>query len=115
MNTCKQLIQKIIDFRDERDWKQFHRPKDLAISLCLEASELLELFQWKNGNEVDNLIEDNKDRIAEELADVFYWVLLMSHEVHIDIVEAFNKKMLKNEKKYPVEKAKGSSKKYDKL
>lgn len=115
MSEIKELIEKIIRFRDERDWKQFHRPKELAISLSLEAAELLEHFQWKNQSEIEDYIENSKDEIAEELADVLYWVLLMSHELNIDIVESFNRKMLKNERKYPVSKAKGSHKKYDEL
>ena len=115
MSEIKELIEKIIKFRDERDWEQFHKPKDLAISLSLESAELLEHFQWKNESEIENYIKDSKEEIAEELADVLYWVLLMSNELDIDIVASFNRKMLKNQKKYPVSKAKGNHKKYDEL
>jgi NTP pyrophosphatase (non-canonical NTP hydrolase) len=115
VSEIKELIEKIIKFRDKRDWKQFHKPKDLAISLSLESAELLEHFQWKNEREIEDYIKNSKEEIAEELADVLYWVLLMSNELNIDIVASFNRKMLKNENKYPVSKAKGSHKKYDEL
>jgi NTP pyrophosphatase (non-canonical NTP hydrolase) len=115
MSDIKQLIKRISDFRDARDWKQFHNPKDCAISLSLEASEVLEHFQWKNPEEIKKYVETNKDEVSEELADVLYWVLLMSGDLNIDIVKAFDKKMLKNAKKYPVNKAKGKHTKYNKL
>lgn len=76
---------------------------------------MLELFQWKNEKEIEDFVKNNKDEIAEELSDVLYWVLLMSNDLGIDIVESFNSKMLKNEEKYPVSKSKGTSKKYNEL
>ncbi|MFA6004889.1 MAG: nucleotide pyrophosphohydrolase [Patescibacteria group bacterium] len=109
------LTKKIIEFRDKRNWKQFHNPKDLALSLVLEAGEVMEHFQWKSPQEIDAYIKTNKSDIGEELADVLYWVLLMSHDLDLDIVEAVEKKMEKNEKHYPVEKAKGSHKKYTEI
>jgi len=115
LSDIKQLIKRISDFRDARDWKQFHNPKDCAISLALEAAEVLEHFQWKNPEEIKKYVETNKDEVSEELADVLYWVLLMSGDLNIDIVKAFDKKMLKNAKKYPVNKAKGKHTKYNKL
>ncbi len=115
MSDIKKLIGEISNFRDVRDWKQFHNPKDCAISLSLEASEVLEHFQWKNPEEIKKYVETNKDEVSEELADVLYWVLLMSGDLNIDIVKAFDKKMLKNAKKYPVNKAKGKHTKYNKL
>lgn len=115
MSDIEKLINKIVKFRDQRDWKQFHNPKDCAISLSLEASEVLEHFQWKNKKEIEQYIKDYKEEISEELADVFYWVLLMSHDLNINITEAFNKKLKKNEIKYPVEKAKGKHTKYNEL
>ena len=115
MSDIKKLIGEISNFRDVRDWKQFHNPKDCAISLSLEASEVLEHFQWKNPEEIKKYVETNKDEVTEELADVLYWVLLMSGDLNIDIVKAFDKKMLKNAKKYPVNKAKGKHTKYNKL
>lgn len=105
----------IIDFRDARDWKQFHNPKDLAISLVLEAGEVMEHFQWKNREEMENHIKTHKSDIADELADVLYWVLLMSSDLNINIVKAVEDKMKKNEKKYPVKKSKGNHTKYTKL
>lgn len=115
MKNLDDLIRKIIAFRDERDWKQFHNPKDLAISLVLEANEVMEHFQWKNKEEIDQYVVATKDAIGEELADVLYWTLLMSHDLEIDILEALEKKIKKNEEKYPIEKAKGKHTKYNKL
>lgn len=115
MSDIKKLTEKVIKFRDERDWKQFHNPKDSAISLNLEASEVLEHFQWKNKEEIEKYIKEKKEDIGEELADVLFFILIMSHDLDIDIVEAFNKKMEKNAKKYPVEKSKGNHKKYTEL
>lgn len=112
MSDLKLLTKRIIDFRNARDWKQFHNPKDVAISLSLESAEVLEHFQWKNGEELEEYINTHKDHLGDELADVLYWVLLMSHDLNIDIEEALNKKMDKNEEKYAVEKAKGNHKKY---
>lgn len=106
------LVKKIRNFRDERDWGQFHNPKDLAISLNLEASELLELFQWKSSEEA---ISENKENIQDELADVLYYVLLMFNDLKLDPEESLIKKLEKNSKKYPVDKAYGSKKKYTEL
>lgn len=115
MPDIAELQKLIVEFRDERDWKQFHNPKDLAISLSLEASEVLEHFQWKSPDEIKNHLDTKKDELSDELADVLYWVLLMSHDLDIDIVQSFKDKLDKNSKKYPVEKAKGSHKKYTEL
>jgi len=111
----KKLTEKILKFRDARDWKQFHTPKDLAISLSLEAGEVLEHFQWKSPKEIKKYIKEHKKEIADELADVFYWVLLMSHDLNIDLKKAFLKKMAENNKKYPVKKSKGKHTKYNRL
>ncbi|MFA6301226.1 MAG: nucleotide pyrophosphohydrolase [Candidatus Paceibacterota bacterium] len=115
MKNIDDLIKRIMVFRDERDWKQFHNPKDLAISLSLEAAEVLEHFQWKSKEEVEEYIKTHKEHIGEELADVFYWILLMSHDLKIDIIDALDKKIKKNAEKYPVKKAKGKHTKYNKL
>jgi NTP pyrophosphatase (non-canonical NTP hydrolase) len=115
MNQIDALTKIINDFRDARDWKQFHNPKDLAISLSLEAGEVLEHFQWKSPEEIKKYIKENKKEIADELADVFYWVLLMSSDLDIDIEKALRLKMKENAKKYPVKKAKGKHTKYNKL
>ena len=106
------FLPKIVTFIKERDWGQFHNPKDLSISLALEAAEVLEHFQWKSPAEIDAYIENNRDKIADELVDVLYWVLLMSYYFKVDLHEAFARKMAENEKKYPVEKAKGKHDKY---
>ena len=108
----KKLVERIIKFRDERDWAQFHDPKNLAISLSLEATEVLELYHWTKDNE---LKPERADKIHSELADVFYCLILLSEHYNIDLVEALERKMDRNEKKYPVEKAKGTSAKYDEL
>ena len=111
----KEIIEEVLQFRNERDWEQFHNPKDLAISLSLEASEVLEHFQWKSKEEIEEYIKTHKKHIGEELADVFYWVLLMSNDLDINIEEALKLKMKENEKKYPIKKSKGKHTKYNKL
>ena len=107
VSFLKDLQQKIIAFRDARNWRQFHTPKDLAISLTLEAGELLENFQWKTSEEA---VQANFENIKDELADVVIYALLLSHELGIDLEEAIINKIEKNEKKYPIEKAFGSKK-----
>src|SRR3989339_1404478 len=113
MKNIDELTKKIISFRDARDWKQFHNPKDLAISLSLEAAEVLEHFQWKSKEEIEEYVKTHKDHIGEELADVLNWVLLMSYDLNIDILDALDRKIKQNEAKYPVEKAKGKHTKYN--
>lgn len=114
--TTKELQKKIIDFVERRDWKQFHNPKDLSISLLLESAELLEHFQWKSQEEMDNLPKTSEFKeVKEELADIYYWTLLISYYLNVNLEKEFLAKMKKNEKKYPVRKAKGSHKKYTEL
>lgn len=108
----EETIQKVLSFRDDRNWKQFHTPKDLAISLSLEAAELLECFQWSAR---DLECADKKAEIAEELADVLSYTILMADACGLDLDEILNVKMEKNARKYPVDKAYGSSKKYSEL
>ncbi len=115
MSDIQDLTKRITEFRDARDWKQFHNAKDMALSLSLEASELLEHFQWRNGEEIQKYIDAHKTEISDELADVLYWVLLISHDLCIDIGEAVKSKIQKTELKYPVEKAKGKNAKYTEL
>jgi NTP pyrophosphatase (non-canonical NTP hydrolase) len=115
MKDIKELTKTIVAFRNARNWKQFHNPKDMSLSLVLEATEVMEHFQWKNESEIKKYIGTNKKEIGDELADVLYWVLLMSHDLKIDLPKAFNKKMLKNAKKYPIEKSTGRHVKYNKL
>jgi NTP pyrophosphatase (non-canonical NTP hydrolase) len=113
--SLAELSKLVLDFRHERDWKQFHNPKDQALSLVLEAAELLELMQWRNGRELAKFLSENKPRVEEELADVLGWVLLMAHDLKIDLGDAFARKVELNKRKYPVEKARGSAKKYTEL
>jgi len=108
----KVLLSKIKRIRDERDWKQFHLPKNLAISLVLEATEALELFQWTKDNK---LPKEKVNELKDEIADIYYWLLLLSDEYHIDLDRALHNKLKIIAKKYPIEKSKGSSKKYTEL
>lgn len=109
MNELSEITQKIVSFRDDRNWEQFHTPKDLAICLNVESSELLELFLWNN----DDVISIEKAK--EELADVFYSAFLIAHHYKFDIKEIIFEKLKKNEQKYPIEKSKNSNLKYDML
>lgn len=115
MPQIDDLSKKIIAFRNARNWKQFHKPKDLAISLMLEAAEVAEHFQWKSEAEIKTHLEKHRDELGDELADVLYWVLLMSHDFKIDIYKALENKLRSNEKKYPVSKSINRHEKYTKL
>jgi len=115
MSEVKKLTEKILKFRRERDWEQFHTPKDLAISLSLEAGEVLEHFQWKSKEEIEKHIATNKEEIGDELGDVFNYLLLMAHDFKIDLAKAAENKIKKSALKYPIEKAKGRHTKYNKL
>ena len=108
----KKDLDLILNFRNQREWKEFHTPKNLAIALSVEASELLEIFQWSTDNEID---KSRKAEMEDEIADIYYYLLLIAHESNINIKSAFKKKMKTNEKKYPVDKSKGNSTKYNKL
>lgn len=114
-SDIQKLQEKLIKFRDKRDWAQFHNPKDLAISLTLEAAELLEHFQWKTTEEIKEYAKKNKEKIGDEIADVAAYLLTLAHELNIDLAKAIRRKIKKNVKKYPVEKAKGSAKKWNEL
>lgn len=115
MSQLQDLTARIVAFRDERDWQQFHNAKDLALSLSLEAAEVLELYQWKTGPAIDAVATERRQDLADELADVLYYTLLMAHDQGIDIAAALTEKLARNAEKYPVDKAKGSSKKYTEL
>lgn len=115
MSDLASLTANVVSFRDERDWKQFHNAKDVSLSLLLEASELLELFQWKQADEIARVADANKDRVAEELADVLYYTLLLAHDLGINVAEALRAKLEVNASKYPVDKARGNNKKYTEL
>lgn len=108
----QETIDQILKFRDDRDWKQFHNPKDLAISISLESAELLEIFQW---SAEDVTCSDKIEKIKEELADVVNYCVLMADACGLDLDEIVQEKLKKNNKKYPVEKAKGSKEKYNSL
>jgi NTP pyrophosphatase (non-canonical NTP hydrolase) len=109
MSDLENVIKKLLKFRDDRDWEQFHNSKDLAIAISIEASELLELFLWKGNEEV------NKEKLKEELADILAFSILMAKKHELNISEIVLEKIAKNEAKYPISKAKGSAKKYDEL
>ena len=115
MNDLQTLIDRVVAFRDARDWKQFHKPKDMALSLALEAAEVLEVFQWKTEADIDAGLSELRERLGDELSDVLYWVLLLANDAGIDLRSAFEHKMSKNEAKYPTTLAKGSNKKYSEL
>lgn len=105
----KKVIQELINFRNERDWEQFHNPKDLALAINVEAGELMELFLWKDAKDA------NKEKIKEELADVFAYALLLAEKYDFDVEEIILDKIKKNGQKYPVDKSKGTAKKYNEL
>jgi NTP pyrophosphatase (non-canonical NTP hydrolase) len=109
MSELDQVIHELVEFRDVRDWKQFHNPKDLSLALSIEASELLEHFLWKNAEDA------NKDKIKYELADIFAYALLLANHYELDLPSIIREKMEINNQKYPVEKAKGTAKKYTDL
>ena len=113
--TIKQLTEIALRFRDERHWKQFHNAKDLALTLALEAAEVLEHVQWRNAKELEAHLREKKTDVADELADVLHVILLLAEHLDINLGDAFLKKMAKNAKKYPIEKARGSAKKYTEL
>jgi len=108
-----ELLQQLINFRKERDWQQFHNPKDLAISLSIEAAELLEWFQWRNNTEIEaQLASDKRQALEDELADVAVYLTYLCHDLGVDLNKAVAAKMIKNAQKYPIEKVKGRSDKY---
>ena len=115
MADFSDLQKRVVAFRDARDWKQFHNPKDLAISLALEAAEFLEHFQWKNPEEIKKHVKEKHDNVSDELVDVLYWVILIANDLDINLNKEFERKMSINEEKYPVNKAKGSHAKYTEL
>ena len=109
MNEFKDTIKKLIEFRDERDWKQFHNSKDLAIAISIESSELLELFLWKENEDV------NIEKLKEELADIFAFSFLLAEKHGFNVDEIVLSKIKKNSEKYPISKAKGNATKYTDL
>ena len=109
MTETKELIEALIKFRNERDWEQFHNPKDLALAINIEAGELLELFLWKNAKDAD------REKVKEELADIFAFAFLLAEKYDFDVRQIVLDKIKQNEEKYPISKARGTAKKYDQL
>lgn len=118
MNTrFRPLLKKIQKFRDERDWMQFHNPKDMAVAITIEASEILEHFLWKNNDEISKYLSNkkNEEEVADEIADTLSFIFELADNLGIDIEEAMENKSRKNSKKYPIKKARGNATKYTKL
>ena len=110
-----QLTSRIVAFRDERDWQQFHSPRNLAASITIEAAELLELFQWSSDSSVAQDVEARRSDLEREIADVLIYCLLLAHDTGVDPVAAVEAKLAENEAKYPVDLARGSRAKYTEL
>jgi len=115
INEIKKITEVIKKFRDQRDWMQFHDPKNMSISIVLEAAELLEHFQWKTKKEAQNYIKNHKEEIADEIADIAAYLFELADNLDIDLIKAMKNKIEKNRKKYPVEKSKGKHTKYNRL
>lgn len=113
--TIRELTTKIKEFRDERDWAQFHNHKDMATALAIEAAELQELFLWKNADEMEEVTTKKKERLTEELADVAVYLFELADNLGVNLEEAIQLKLQKNALKYPVAQARGSNKKYNEL
>ncbi len=109
MDAINEITSSLVEFRNERDWDQFHNPKDLALALSVEASELLEVFIWKSAEQA------NPEKVKEELADVFAYAFLLAEKYGFSVREILMEKIAANCLKYPVDKAKGTSKKYNEL
>ena len=110
--TLKKLTEKALKFRDERDWQQFHSPKNLAEGLTIEAAELMENFLWKTPAQSEKLNTKELQRIKEEIGDIFLFTIYLCNALNIDLFDVTSKKIDLNKKKYPIEKAKGNCKKY---
>ncbi|KAA0004269.1 MAG: nucleotide pyrophosphohydrolase [Thermoplasmata archaeon] len=111
MDKFLELREAVSDFIREREWEKFHNPKDIAISISIEAAELLENFQWRDKKEVENMLDDEEyvNSIIEEMADVMIYLIALSNKLNVDLIDASFKKIKKNEKKYPKEKFKGNA------
>lgn len=110
--TLEDITQQIRDFRDARDWKQFHNPKDMAIAISIEANELLEHFLWKTPEESVDRVAEKSEEIEDEIADIAIYLIELADNLEIDLLEAMERKIQKNDAKYPTEKARGSHAKY---
>ena len=114
-DRIKEITEKIKKFRDERDWMQFHDPKSMAASITIEAAELLEHFQWRSKEEIEEYVRTHKDHIAEEIADVGMYLFELADNLGLDLIEIMDKKLKQNSEKYPPEKARGKHTKYNQL
>ena len=115
MNDLQRVIERIRQFRDERDWMQFHHPKEMAAGIAIEAAELMELFLWKTEEEQHEIVERKREQIEDELADIGMFLLELADNLGIDLLDAIEAKIEKNAQKYPVAKSKGRSEKYSEL
>jgi len=111
----KHLLDELLAFRRERDWEQFHTPRNLAAGVCIEAAELLEHFQWAKDAELPDIVAKNREAIEHEIADVAMYLSLLCSDIGVSLDDAVRRKLELNKQKYPVDKARGKSTKYDRL
>ena len=111
----EELTERIVAFRDERDWKQYHSPRNLAVSISIEAAELLELFQWSSDESVESDVQARRTDLERELADILIYCLLLAHDTGVDPAQAIRAKLAENDAKYPADRARGSRVKYTNL
>lgn len=109
------LTSELLEFRRERDWEQFHTPRNLSAAICTEAAELLEHFRWAKDTDLSSIVEKDRDSIAQEVADVAILLTYLCHDLGLSMSDAVRQKLIMNRAKYPVEKSKGISTKYDRL
>lgn len=112
MDNFERIKKALATFSREREWEQFHSPKNLAMALSVEVAEIVEHFQWLSEEEANTLSTEKRQAIAEEIADTQMYLLLLAEKLNVDIIESVNQKIAKNAEKYPIEKSKSSSKKY---
>ncbi|MBU1105520.1 MAG: nucleotide pyrophosphohydrolase [Candidatus Riflebacteria bacterium] len=115
MKTYQDLLKKLIIFRQERQWEEFHKPKDLAMAAAIEAAELMQEFLWKTDDEILVQVSKDKERFADEIADTVVYLMLLANDLGIDMYASIEKKMKKNAERYPVDKCRGKSTKYTNL
>ena len=115
MDSIRDLTTRINAFRDARDWKQFHNPKEMAVSISIESAELLEHFQWKNAKECETHLQESREAVADEMADVAIYLFELADLLEMDLGQEMLRKLDKNAVKYPIEKARGSNLKYNRL
>lgn len=111
----RELLEQLLAFRNERDWEQFHTPKNLSAALCIEAAELLEQFQWARDSELADVVEREREAIEHEVADVAIFLSYLCHDLKISLSDAVRRKLELNRSKYPADKARGTAAKYDRL